>query len=209
MIFNKFAVFFCLCITVLVACSDSGSDPVDPGGPPQIPPDDMQTTWTVVGTIELPANEAATNLKVWATEGVIQTQLVSDVVLLAPTGSPPMANFQLNIDVGMVATDTRTIVDLYVYQDVNDNNNLDAGELSRLLMPTDPSCSVWGNGTSKSRLATFSYRLAGSTNTPVTSWYYPNCSQENDCLNRVTTSNLLLTGAKLSYSLANNTPIQP
>ena len=201
-------------VILLVGCSGGDSnelpttvDPNTPGQPTAV------TAWTLVGTVQLPSTETAANIKIATSLDVLDNSgnnIVSDVVKLEPSGNPPMANFTLNIDVTAQQVNTQTIMDLFVFNDANDNGINDRGEAFRGLSPLDVTSGVWGNGVSYNNLAYFQYRLKGSTNTPVSGWYYPMCSDvDGKCLTLISTDNDLLTGAVLRYDQSNSRPLQP
>lgn len=208
--FSKITFFGIIGLVALVGCNSGDGESTPPGGDPG--PVDIQATWSVTGTIEFPAGETASNLKLIATRDIVDfsgDKILSDAVPLALTGSPPMANFQLNIDASTLQLTSRSALELFVFQDIDDDGINDNGEALRSLSPTDSSCAVWGNGANFSSRAFFWYRTAGSTNTPVTGWYYPSCNPDNACLTLITDSNQSLMGAKISYALIDETPIQP
>ena len=199
---------------LLVACSSDSSDDTTPPGNnfDPTPPEDMQTTWTVSGTVTFPTGETATNLKVVASRNStypLPGSELSNVVLVSPTGTPAMANFQLNIDVTDLDTESYTGAILYLYEDINNDNDLDIaqGELYRKLKVVDITDGVWSDGNTTATYASFGYFIAGtvyevnsnSYTIQETGWYYSNCDSTFACQNLISSENNVFQNAKLTY----------
>jgi hypothetical protein len=173
-------------------------------------------SWTVSGTIDFPANESATKLKLVATADILKNDasaFASDPVALVLSGSPPTATFTLAVDPTRPAAPTASI-SLELWNDADDDGVHDVLEARR---GTDaaPGSTVWCDANGCSHLALFS-RLAdgargyssvyGDWEITITGWYtYGSCGMQA-CAQLITGP---FTGARLKYDEYNTGAITP
>lgn len=210
---SRTGLFALLILGLLLQGCDGGSN-----GSPSPPSTSPVDAWTLSGTLQFPANETATNLKLVATADSTQNNTsayVSDPVTLTLSGTPPTATFELSIDTTRLGTLTGTkSFDMELWQDVDGDGVHDISEARRGVNPV-PGSKVWCNESGCSNTAYFQRLQEGSSgNSSVdgsytittTGWYYDQGCASHACAQLVTG---LLTGAKLTYDEYNTSAIIP
>lgn len=178
-----------------------GSVPTDPPnpGPAGVPAD----AWTLSGTVEFPAAETATQLKLVASSDPTRNDtsaFVSDPVPLTLSGTPPTATFSLAID----TAGTNASVSLMVWRDVDDDGMHDVLEPMRGMDPV-PGSDVWCDADRCPPVAVFSHltkgqsgysSVDGSWSIATTGWYWDRGCGSHACAQLVVGS---LSGARIGY----------